>query len=217
MEKLPVGLRHHQMCRGKAAIGRLPSVQFTRERMAGFRYFNLEGAIPDTPTLRTFPTSLLCVVIRSTFIRMLVGTAVASFVWAGAIAWIQRPRIMEGTWINLFEDSKFFEGETISEACAPHFHQAPWLAFYPAPTSKLWRDLNNASKTRSGKLVSPEGTWPVTAYKIKFLGRKRIGEFLGLAPVLGIGYGHLSASGSQVTVERLVSIQEIPAVLCDVR
>lgn len=153
----------------------------------------------------------------SNSIRLLLGLLVAACLWAGAITWVERPRFMEGTWINLFEGSKFFEGKNVSEACRPGFDRAPWLAFYPAPNSKMWHDLDTASRTRSGTFVSPEGTWPVTAFRMKFVGRKRVGGLLGLSPILGIGYGHLSASGLEITVERLISIEEIPAVSCDVR
>lgn len=124
---------------------------------------------------------------------------------------------MEGTWVNLFEGSKFFEGKTLNEACSHGFWRAPWLAFYPAPRSKIWQDLDFASRTRAGKFVSENGVWPVTAYRIKFIGRRKVSAFLGLAPLMGIGYGHLSASGSEVDVDRLISIAEIPLVTCDVR
>lgn len=99
----------------------------------------------------------------------------------------------------------------------PGFRQAPWFAFYPTPESKIGQDLSLARRTRAGTFVSENGVWPVTAYRIKFVGRRKVSELLGLAPLVGFGYGHLSAFGSEVEVSRLISIEEIPAVMCDIR
>ena len=159
----------------------------------------------------------MCAVALSKPIRLLLGIIAIAFLWAGAIAWTQRSRTIEGTWINLFEGSKFFEAKNLSQSCGPAFWHSPWLAFYPSNTSKVFRDLDTASRTRAGSFVSAHGEWPVTAYRMKFIGHKRGSEFAGLAPILGVGYGHLSASGSEFEVERLISIEELPNVTCDVR
>lgn len=124
---------------------------------------------------------------------------------------------MEGTWINLFEGSSFFEGKSLAEACSHAFRHAPWLSFHLDPRSNTWRDIEMASRTRPGRFISEHGEWPVTAYKLKFVGRRHVSELLGLAPVLGVGYGHLSSFGSEVVVEKLIAIEEIPAARCDVR
>jgi hypothetical protein len=124
---------------------------------------------------------------------------------------------MEGIWVNLFEESRFFEEQSLSDACGHAFDRAPWLNFNPDPRSKLWRDLDTASRIRPGKFLSKNGEWPVTAYRIKFVGHRDVSELLGLAPALGIGYGHLSSFGSQVEVEKLIGIEEIPMVRCDTR
>lgn len=181
------------------------------------RQLQPEAAVPDSTTLRTFITALHYAVAKSKSARLLIGVVAAACVWVGAIAWVERPRMMEGTWINLFEGSKFFEGAAINEACSPAFDRAPWLSFYPSPNSKIRHDLDTATRTRPGEFISPHGSWPLTAYRMKFVGRKQIGAFFGLAPLLGIGYGHLSASGSEIIVDRLMAIEEIPAVRCDIR
>jgi len=65
-------------------------------------------------------------------------TKTAILFTAGAAAFLvalvfiqQRTRTIEGTWIDLFEGSRFFENEDISSACGPRFMDAPWLAYYP--------------------------------------------------------------------------------------
>lgn len=152
-------------------------------------------------------------------IRLLQGAVAIACLWAGAIWWIERPRLMQGTWVNLFEGSSFFEGKSLHDACrsgSNFFYQASWFAYYPDPKSKIWRELDTANRTRPGIFVSSDGVWPVTAYKVKFVGRKRVSRLLGLASILGAGYGHLSAFGSEVTPETLISIEEVPAVMCDI-
>jgi hypothetical protein len=152
-------------------------------------------------------------------IRLLQGAAATACLWASAIWWIERPRLMEGTWVNLFEESRFFENKSLRDACRSRtdFDQGAWFAYYPDPNSKIGRALDIASRTRPGVFVSSYGAWRVTAYKVKFVGRERVGKFFGLAPILGIGYGHLSAFGAEITPETLISIEEISAVRCDVR
>jgi hypothetical protein len=59
--------------------------------------------------------------------------------------------------------------------------------------------------------------WPVAAYSMKFVGREKVSEFLGLATLLGIGYGHMGMFGSEIEVECVISIAPIANVHCDVR
>jgi hypothetical protein len=159
--------------------------------------------------------------VKQKLVRVLLGLVVAASIWGATISWVERSRTMEGTWINLFESSKFFEGETLTHACGKNFWRAPWFAFYPPPESRLFGILDKNSRNHAGQFVYNDSVGPVvvpvTAYKIKFVGHRRVSEFLGFAPILGVGYGHLAASGSEVAVERLISIELIPNVMCDVR
>lgn len=135
--------------------------------------------------------------------------------WAGSILFIQRTRTIEGTWVDLFEGSSFFENQEITEACSPSFPKAPWFAYYPREDTKAGA-LVKANRN-SGQYITEYGQWPVAAYKVKFVGRRKVSEFLGLAPLLGIGYGHLGMAGSEFEVDRMLSLKPVSDVHCDVR
>ncbi|WP_395332776.1 hypothetical protein WBP06_05865 [Novosphingobium sp. BL-8H] len=123
--------------------------------------------------------------------------------------------MIEGTWIDLFEGSSFFENQTAADACGPHFHRAPWLAYYPSEATA--EGVMVSANRQSGVFISEYGRYPVAAYHVKFVGRRKVSEFLGLGTLLGFGYGHLGAFGSEFQVERMMSIRPIPYVHCDVR
>lgn len=135
--------------------------------------------------------------------------------WVAIIMFVQRTRTVEGTWVDLFEGSSFFENQAISEACSLKFSDAPWFGYYPRENTKIGK-LVKANRN-SGQFISKYGPYPVAAYSVKFVGRRKVSEFLGLAPFLGIGYGHLGMAGSEFEVDRMVSIKPISNVHCDVR
>jgi len=154
------------------------------------------------------------VVFSKTFFNLLM-VAIAILLWAGVILFQQRTRTIEGTWVDLFESSSFFENQTIQEACSPKFWSAPWFAYYPDENTKVGRMVR--ANRNAGSFMSEYGPYPVAAYSVRFVGRRRVSELLGLAPLIGVGYGHLSAHGSQFEVDRLISIKPIAKVRCDVR
>ena len=123
----------------------------------------------------------------------------------------QRTREIEGTWIDLFEGSSFFENQDIASACSPDFNSAPYFAYYPKRGTTEYR-LVEANRQRldegSALFVSEHGVWPVTAYSVKFVGRHQ---------VLGIGFGHFGSHPSQYVVERVISIEPIQFTECDIR
>lgn len=140
---------------------------------------------------------------------MVTGVAAAALV--SSILFQQRTRVIEGTWIDLFEQSSFFEDESITSACGPDFNNAPHFAYYPERGSAEHRFVE-ANRKRleegGGVLVSENGVWPVTAYSVKFVGRHQL---------LGFGFGHLGSHASEYVVERLVSIEPVALVECDIR
>lgn len=134
------------------------------------------------------------------------------------IAWQQRTRTIEGTWIDLFEGSSFFEGKDLEWACSPNFDTGGWLSFYPGAGSPHALLLESGrfgnvadveqSDGRAGIFASEYGSWPVAAYKVRFVGRQR---------VLGLGFGHLGGSPSEFKVDRMLAIEPLEVELCDVR
>lgn len=135
--------------------------------------------------------------------------------WIGTIPYIQRTRIIEGTWVDLFEGSVFFENQTVADACGPQFRNAPWLEYYPSEATAAGRMVE--ANRKSGELISEYGRYPVAAYSVTFVGRRKVSKFLGLGTLLDFGYGHLSGFGSEFQVDRMTSIRLIPKVQCDVR
>ena len=88
----------------------------------------------------------------------------------------QRTRTIEGTWIDLFEGSKFFEGQDISSACNSKFSDGPWFAYYPHSGSADYKLIK--ANSNSGNFVSKHGSWPVSAYKVKFEGHHQLGLWI---------------------------------------
>ena len=74
-----------------------------------------------------------------------------------------------------------------------------------------------SANRKSGEFINEYGRYPVAAYHVKFVGRRKVSELLGLGTLLDFGYGHLGAFGSEFQVDRMTSIRLIPNVHCDVR
>lgn len=138
---------------------------------------------------------------RGHFVFALVAAALVA-----VVMFQKRTRTIEGTWVDLFEGSSFFEGKGVGWACGPGFHDAPWLSYDPKPGSPEQHLMQTHG--RPGVFVSDHGTWSVAAYSVKFVGRKEI---------LGLGFGHLGARPSEFKVERMISMEPIENVRCDIR
>jgi hypothetical protein len=81
--------------------------------------------------------------------------------WVATICFVERTRTIEGTWVDLFEQSSFFEDQTIAEACSPSFDNAPWFAYYPSENTTEGAFV---SKNRgTGRFISDYSEWPVSA------------------------------------------------------
>ena len=137
----------------------------------------------------------------------------ATLITAGAIALLtasfmfqQRTRTIEGTWIDLFETSRFFEGQDISSACNPKFMDAPWFAYYPNGDSADYKLID--ANRNSGKFISKYGKSPVAAYTVKFEGHHQL---------WGFGFGHMGASPSEYVVDRMIFMKPIASPICDIR
>ena len=147
----------------------------------------------------------------------LLTIAVGVMVLVGLIAFQQRTRVIEGTWIDLFEGSSFFENEDIASACSPDFFNAPHFAYHPERDTPEYKFIEaNRKESRRKSLESGEqnfvssyGAWSVSAYSVKFVGRQKFFDVLG--------YGHLGVPPSRYVVEKVISIEHIPVTKCDVR
>lgn len=147
--------------------------------------------------------------------KFLAILAVVSILWIVLIRYAERTRTIEGTWLDLFEGSSFFEGQTLAEACSGDGDDAPWFAYYPNKNTPQGAFLR--ANRNSGWYLSKYGTSRVSAYSVKFVGRRKVSKLLGLAPSLGVGYGHLASFGSEYEVDRVIMLRLIPDVICDTR
>ena len=131
-------------------------------------------------------------------------TATAATLLVVSIMYEQRTRTIEGTWVDLFEGSRFFEDQDLSKACSPGFMGAAW---FEPPLNPAEAEVVRRNRA-SGVFISKYGSWPVAAYSVKFVGHH---EFVGL------GFGHMSGSPSEFVAERILSIRPIPQPRCDIR
>ena len=138
--------------------------------------------------------------------QVVVALVIAALLLVLTIAFQQRTRTIEGTWIDMFEGSSFFEDKGISHACSPSFQDAAWLSYYPALTSAEGKLVQ--ANSGSATFVSEYGTWKMAAYAVRFEGHQRM---------LGLAFGHGGAFPSEYVVDRMISISPIPLTSCDIR
>lgn len=138
--------------------------------------------------------------------KAVIATVVAGSVVILSVQFQQRTRTIEGTWIDLFEGSSFFEKEGVEFACSPEFEDAAHLSYYPIENSIEGR-LVKANRG-SALLMTKYGERPVAAYRVKFIGHHQL---------VGIGFGHLGSFASDYVVDRMISIEPVAVDQCDVR
>lgn len=126
---------------------------------------------------------------------------------AGVALYKQRTREMQGTWIDMFEGSSFFEDMSLDQACTTKFYRtSSWLHYYPKLNSAVGKLLQ--TKENIGIYESEDGRWDMTAYSVRFVGHKNS---------VGFGFGHLSGWHSEVMVDRMISVVPIKGAYCDIR
>ena len=134
---------------------------------------------------------------------LIVGLVAAGIATA-VFQFQQRTRVIQGTWLYMFEGSEFIEIRTPGRECELYRQTSSWLhynpmAIYPDYTYKrLWPS--------SGRYDSREyGSYRIEAFEVKFLGRKRYSLF---------GTGHMGSWRSEYEVDEMLSAQPIPNLHC---
>lgn len=135
-------------------------------------------------------------------IRLVAG--LAAVVAVGTWRYAERSRVIEGTWLYVFEGSEFFEQKFIGQNCRFSHDEAGWLNYdirqiYPNDDD-YERSFPNVGTYHSGG-----GQWPMGAFEVRFEGRKRFTPW---------GGGHLSMWKSEYDVDRVLSAKPIPRVNC---
>ncbi len=122
--------------------------------------------------------------------------AIAALVGIGfaLLAYKERSRVIEGVLLHQFEGSNFFEGATPESVRDFRREDAGWLDVEHMPQI--------ADKLSYGHDAS--GCWQVTAFELRFRGRKRYGLS-----------GHLSAWLSEYEIAELLSVNQIDWPDCD--
>lgn len=133
-----------------------------------------------------------------------IALGLVAVLTAGAWRYAERPRIIEGTWLYMFEGSEFFEKRLPGHECDLHRYSGGWLNYGPR---KIYPDYSvKRLFPSSGTYRSPNGEWRLEAFEVRFEGRKR------LAP---LGTGHLNSWMSEYEVERMLSVKAISGLHCE--
>ena len=128
--------------------------------------------------------------------------------FGGALAFAQRSRTIEGTWLFQAEGSEFFEGRTPQKVCELYSQKSSWLNY---DISRVYPGWRYDRKFPSSGWVTYRGGSPyrIEAFSVRFEGRYR------LTPLSG---GHLGSWNSEYDVHRMLSFSPIGGLDCrDVR
>lgn len=141
--------------------------------------------------------------IRAAGLAVCAAAAVA----AGAWTYAERTRVIEGTWLYMFEGSDLFEEKMPGRECDLYSQgRAGWLEYSLSQADPRYDQEYPHPNT--GTYRSQYGEWPLDAFEVRFEGRRRLKLF---------GGGHLGLWTSEYEVHRMVSIKPIPRLHCDVR
>ena len=137
---------------------------------------------------------------------VLAVSLTAVFTGFAALQFQQRTRIVEGTWLWMFEGSDFFEKSAPGRECELYEHEPAWLnysptAIYPGYTYKrVWPSSGTYNSRRYGQ-------YRIEAFEVKFRGRKRFSI---------LGTGHLRGWWSEFDVDEMIAVRPIPNLHCRV-
>lgn len=125
----------------------------------------------------------------------------------GAWQYAERTRVIEGTWLYMFEGSDFFEQSLVGQKCELYDDARGWLNYgirqvYPS------YDAEERSFPSTGIYRSEHGQWRMEAFEVRFKGRKRFTPW---------GSGHMGMSKSEYDVDRMLSVRPIPGLNCYIR
>lgn len=121
----------------------------------------------------------------------------------GAWRYAERTRVIDGTWLWMFEGSEFVEKRLPGRECELYDHSAGWLNY---KITKVYPEYSyNRQLPSSGRYSSSYGQWNLDAFEVRFVGRKR------LAP---LGTGHLGGWASEYEVDQMLSIKPIGGLDC---
>lgn len=107
-------------------------------------------------------------------------------------------RRFSGVWLHEFEGSTFVEGATAIPPQRPPYNTSDWLEFsshQPGLRERL----------EDGAQVEDRDCYPVQPFLVTFVGRRTARPF---------GAGHMSLWRSEVTVDRMISIERLGPSFC---
>ena len=107
-------------------------------------------------------------------------------------------RQFSGVWLYEFEGSTFVEGATSTPAQRPSYREAAWLDFQ-ADEPRLRQQVEHVGYD------SNRECYTVQPFRISFMGHRTFRPF---------GAGHMSLWRSQMTVERMISVERLGPAFC---
>ncbi|MET4682431.1 hypothetical protein [Brevundimonas faecalis] len=136
-----------------------------------------------------------------------LALSLAAAIAVGAWRYVERPRVIEGVWLHMFEGSDFFERRSPGRECELYrdSERAGWLDYSLAAVDPRYGREHPLPST--GTYRSKHGVWPLDAFEVRFEGRKRLTPW---------GGGHMGLWKSEYEVNRMLFVKPIPALTCDV-
>lgn len=142
------------------------------------------------------------------FRSIAVIVCIVAVVSAAAWRWSERTRVIEGTWLYLYEGSDFFEKQSPGHECDLYRYSPGWLSYDPTKVYPTY--TYKKSFPSSGTYRRPNGEWRLEGFVIRFEGRKRLMPF-------GTGGAGLGGWSSEYEVDRMLSIKPVGGLNCNVR
>ena len=135
----------------------------------------------------------------------LVAVGLTAVIAVGAWHYTERTRVIDGTWMWMFEGSDFFENRQPGRECELYQHHAGWLEY---DIRKIYPDYSyKVQFPSSGSYRNSYSEWRLEAFEVRFVGHKR------LAP---LGAGHMRSWAWEYVVDRMLSVKPIGGLKCHV-
>lgn len=124
-----------------------------------------------------------------------VGLALSS---CSAVGLDSSTRHISGVWLYEFESSTFVEGATGTPAQRPPYRESDWLDY-------AFAEPRLSGLVEKAGYDDEQGCYSVQPFRIAFIGHRTVRPF---------GTGHMGLWRSQVTVDRIVSIERLGPAFC---
>lgn len=144
---------------------------------------------------------------RKAILALGLSAGLVTAMTIGGWRYAERTRVIEGTWLYMFEGSSFFEQQQPGHECDLYRDHGlgGWLNYELAAVDPRYRSEHPLPNT--GLYRSRDGAWPLDAFEVRFIGRKRLMPW---------GGGHLGLWKSEYDVDQMLSVKAISGLSCEI-